>query len=67
MNEAIQKRAVKEPDWWIETVLGWKIWPMQIAIAQSTFKYRRTVVRSCEASGKTKIAAGIALCLLYNY
>ncbi len=63
----IQKKSRIWPDWWIETMLGWRIWSMQTAIAQSTFYYPRTVVRSSEASGKTKIAAGIVLAFLYNY
>ena len=63
----IMEKARLYPDWWIETVLGWNIWDMQTAIAQSTFYYPRTTVRSNESSGKTKIAAGIALCFLYNY
>lgn len=63
----IRSKSRLYPDWWIEEVLGWHIWPMQTAIAQSTFYYPRTTVRSNESSGKSKIAAGIVLAFLYNY
>jgi hypothetical protein len=63
----IRNQARKYPDWWIETVLGRPLWRMQKAIAQATFYYPRVTCRSCEASGKTYDAAGIALCFLYNY
>lgn len=63
----IRQQARKFPDWWDETVLGRRLWRMQKAIAQSTFYYPRTTVRSCEASGKTFAAAGIVLAFLYNY
>ena len=63
----IRNQARKYPDWWIEKVLGRPQWRMQKAIAQATFMYPRVTVRSCEISGKTYEAAGIALCFLYNY
>lgn len=67
MDLKIREQARKFPDWWDEIVLGRRLWRMQIAIAQSTFMYPRTTVRSCESSGKTFGAAGIALCFLYNF
>lgn len=67
MNEKIRRKARIYPDWWIETVLGASLWPMQIAIAQSTFYHPRTTVRSCEASGKTFDAGRIAMAFLYNH
>ncbi len=62
----IHNTALEFPDWWMETVLGLRLWDMQKAIAQATFRYPRVTVRSCEASGKTFDAAGIALCFLNN-
>jgi len=67
MNDKIRQKARLYPDWWIETVLGGSLWPMQTAIAQSTFYYPRTTVRSCEAIGKSYVAARVALAFLYNY
>lgn len=63
----IRRQAMKYPDWWMEKVLGVRLWDMQIAIAQATFYYPRVTVRSCESSGKTFVAAGIVLCFLNNY
>ncbi len=63
----VREQARKYPDWWIEKVLGRPLWRKQKAIAQATFMYPRVTVRSCETSGKTYDAAGIALCFLYNY
>lgn len=67
MDLKIRTQARKFPDWWIETVLGCRLWRMQKAIAQSTFYYPRTTVRSCEASGKSYDAARIVLAFLYNF
>jgi len=67
MDRKIREKALIYPDWWIETVLGGSLWLMQKAIAQSTFYYPRTTVRSCEASGKTYDAARIVLAFLYNF
>ncbi len=63
----IREQARKYPDWWDEYILGRRLWRKQKAIAQSTFMYPRTTVRSCESSGKTFSAAGIVLAFLYNY
>lgn len=67
MNEKIRSKARLYPDWWIETVLGGRLWPIQIAIAQSTFYYPRTTFRKCEAIGGSYIAARVALAFLYNF
>lgn len=66
-NVTIKTQARKYPDWWIKTVLGSKLWLKQKAIAQSVFHFPRTTVRSCEASGKSFVAARIALAFLYNF
>jgi hypothetical protein len=67
MDRKIMEKARLYPDWWEETVLGGKLWLMQKAVAQSTFYYPRTTVRSCEASGKSHGAARLALAFLYNF
>lgn len=59
--------AQKDPAWWIETVLGVKLWPIQKYIAESVAENPRTSVRSCEGAGKSFSAACIALWFLYNF
>ena len=66
-DAVIREQARKYPDWWDEYILGRRLWRKQKAIAQSTFYYPRTTVRSCQSSGKTYEAAGIVLAFLYNY
>ena len=63
----IQHAARLAPDWWIETVLGVKLWQLQKLIARSVAQNPRTSVRSCEGSGKSFVAACIALWFLYNF
>ncbi len=66
-DAVIREQARKYPDWWDEYILGRRLWRKQKAIAQSTFMYPRTTVRSCETSGKTFGTAGVVLAFLYNY
>jgi len=63
----IQAAARLNPVWWIETILGIKLWQLQKLIARSVAENSRTTVRSCEGSGKSFDAACIALWFLYNY
>lgn len=63
----IRQQARKYPDWWIQTVLDSTLWLKQKAIAQSTFYFPRTTVRSCEAIGKSYVASRIVIAFLYNY
>lgn len=67
LNAKIQYAARLDPAWWMETVLGVKLWLMQKMIAAAVAKYPRVSVRSCEGSGKSFIAACIALWFLYNF
>lgn len=63
----LREKSRKDPDWWIEQILGSRLWLMQREIAKSVFQYPRTTVRSCTGSGKTFIAGRIALAFLENY
>ena len=63
----IREAAVLRPDWWIEKVLGCRLWDMQKEIARGVSENSRVTVRSCEGSGKSFLAARIALWFLYNY
>lgn len=42
-------------------ILGHKLWPVQRQIMRSVARNRRTAVKSCHASGKTFLAADLAL------
>ena len=63
----IKEASRKLPDWWIEHVLGCSLHRVQREIARSVFTNPRTTVRSCTGSGKTFIAARLALCFLQNF
>jgi len=67
LDTQIVVAARQSPDWWIKTVLGANLWAMQKEIARSVFLNRRTVVPSCEGSGKTYVAGRIALAFLINF
>ena len=57
----------RRPDLWIEKILDCALWKLQREIVQSVFTNPRTSVRSCTGSGKSYIAARIALAFLCNY
>ena len=52
---------------WIRDILGIELWETQAKIAQSVAEHQRTAVVSCHASGKTYVAADIALWFLYCF
>lgn len=52
------------PDLFIEDILGSKLWEMQIEIAKAVFKYKTVAVKTCNAVGKSYIAARIAVTYL---
>lgn len=54
----------EHPDLFIRDVLGADTWPMQDEIAKSTFINKVTAVKTCNAVGKSFIAARIALAFL---
>ena len=45
------------PDKWVEDVYGADLWSVQEEIIKSVFKYRETAVRTCNAVGKSFVAA----------
>ncbi|MFA5377298.1 MAG: hypothetical protein WC455_16225 [Dehalococcoidia bacterium] len=63
----VLETARKYPDWWIETITDTKLWIKQKEICRSVAENPRTVVRSCEGSGKTKTAGGVVLWFLNNF
>ena len=66
----LNKRQVLElqekPELFIEHVLGAKLWEKQIQIANGLKDHRIVAVRSCHGSGKTFLAAQLALWWLYT-
>src|SRR5581483_4119179 len=61
------QRGRADPLWFIRTVLGERLWTMQEAIARAVFTHRRVAVKACHASGKTRVAADIALAFFYLF
>ena len=62
-----QVRELQErPELFIEHVLGAKLWEKQIQIANGLNDHRIVAVRSCHGSGKTFLAAQLALWWLYT-
>jgi len=62
-----QEQIRNDPVWFAEKVLGQKLWQKQKDIYLSVKNNHETVVRSCNASGKTFTAAGIVHWWLCSY
>ncbi len=57
----------QKPEDFVEEVLGAKPWPMQVEIIKSVFKHKFTAVKTCNAVGKSFIAARIVITYLMLY
>jgi phage terminase large subunit len=57
----------KKPEEFVIDVLGSKPWDMQIEITRSAFNYKYTAVKTCNAIGKSYIAARIVVTYLMLY
>ena len=66
MNRGEILKLRKRPELFIEHVLGAKLWGKQIEIANGLRDHRIVAVRSCHGSGKTFLAAQLALWWLYT-
>ncbi len=55
------------PEYFVTDVLGAKPWPKQTEIIQSVFNYKLTAVKTCNAVGKSFIAARIVITYLMLY
>lgn len=53
-----------KPQYYVTDVLGSKPWAKQIEIVESVFKYKYTAVKTCNAIGKSYIAARIVITYL---
>lgn len=65
--ERLWERGRNDPVWFIRNVLGGSPWSIQEEIIRSCQKHRETCVASCHGSGKSWIAARIALWFLYTH
>lgn len=57
----------KKPEDFVSEVLGAKPWGMQVEIIKSVFNYKYTAVKTCNAVGKSYIAARIVITYLMLY
>ncbi len=60
-EQDILRRSVADPVWWMREVLGCEPWPVQAQIARAVRDHKRVVVPSCHSSGKSWLAARVAL------
>lgn len=67
MTEVKRETIRNDPEYYIENILGNKIWSKQADIVGSVIKNTRTAVKSCHASGKSFIAARVVLKFLHSY
>lgn len=63
-EEETVRKLLKEPLWFIEDVLGSKLWSKQREIVEAVANNKRTTVRSCHGAGKTFVAASTGLWFL---
>lgn len=64
---SIMDRTRKDPEWWVEEVLGDEPWSGQVAVLESVRDNRVTCVPSCHSAGKDWIAARVALWFVHAY
>jgi len=64
---AFQARLQSDPLWGMREVFGAQFWPTQERIVESVWRNRHTAVPACHSSGKTHVAARIALLFLTAY
>lgn len=60
-------QGAADPIGFIEDMLGFQLWEKQAEICESVRDNKRTCVASCHGSGKTAVAARIALWWLYTH
>ena len=60
-------RGRADPVWWIETVLGVKLWSRQAEIVEAIRDHHKVAVRSCHGIGKSFVCACIVLWFLYHH
>ena len=60
-------RAQRDPVWWVEEVLGDRLWQRQRDIIESVRDNPETAVKSCHGAGKSFSAARVALWFLMTH
>lgn len=63
----LHEQYLKAPEDFVTEVLGAAPWAKQVEIIRSTFEYKYTAVKTCNAIGKSFIAARIVVTYLMNY
>ena len=66
ITKAYHEKYRDDPNAWIKEFLKVDLWSIQREIVDSVFSRRKTVVRSCNSSGKTFVSACTALAFLYT-
>jgi len=66
-SASLRNKYLSDPGFYIEDVLGVKIWSGMKMVAESVFKNKRTSVRGCHGISKTVVAAAIAVAFLNLY
>lgn len=62
--DVLHSHYLANPDQFVVEVLGAEPWALQVDIIKSTFKYKITAVKTCNAIGKSFIAARVVLAYL---
>lgn len=65
--QKLRQRFWHEPEYFHESVLGYRPWAKQLEISRSITEHRNTAVRSCNGAGKTFHVAREALRFLYSF
>lgn len=64
---AVIERTRQDPAWFSRRVLGEDLWDTQQAIARAVFAHPQVAVKACHSSGKTRLAANVALAFFHGY
>ena len=59
--KSILEKAKSNPQWWVQNVLGSKLWHKQIEVLESIRDNQEIAVASCHGAGKSYVAACAAL------
>src|SRR3990167_9054107 len=65
--EEYNQKARLSPDWFLKEAMGEQAWTRQIEIIESIRDCRRTAVKGCVASTKTRCAAQATYWFLNSY
>ncbi len=60
-DRQLNRIYLARPEHFMDQELGWQPWEKQVEILHSLRDYKETFVKSCNAAGKTWLAAGIVL------